>query len=109
MYGLLPGDAFFGNEALTAYDLRGISDVLKQYTPLHAITRVYEGVTVSGDEYTAEEQNTDAGMCAIIKGQLQETNTVALQNNIVSSWIGTQGRGGLPKIVNNPLTPTTPI
>ena len=109
LYLLLPDNAFSGTEALTAKDVRGIADVIYNYTPLHAVPRIYEGVPLSGDSYTAEEQNTDARMCVVIKGQLQEVNSVSMQNHVASSWIGTQGMGGLAKIVNNPLPPTTTI
>jgi len=109
LYLVLPEASLNGTDKLTAFDIRGISDVLREYTPLHTLSRIYGGVDLSGDGYTPEEQNTDAGMCMVIKGQLQETNTVAMQNNIVSSWVGTHGTGGLAKLVNNPLPPTTTI
>jgi len=109
LYTLLPDNAFSGNEALTAKDLRGISEVIYNYTPLHTISRIYEGTPLSGDLYKPEWHNADSRMCAVIKGQLQEVDSVSMQNHVVSSWVGTQGRGGLAKIVNNPLPPTTTI
>ena len=105
----LPDNAFSGDAGLTARDVRGISEVLYNYTPLHTISRIYEGVPLSGDTYKPEKQNTDAGMCIVLKGQLQEVNSVSMQNHTVSSWVGTHGMGGLAKIVNNPLPPTTTI
>ena len=109
LFVLLPDNAFSGVEGLTARDVRAVSEVLYNYTPLHTISRIYEGVPLSGDMYKPEKQNIDAGMCVVIKGQLQEVNSVSMQNHTVSSWVGTHGMGGLAKIVNNPLPPTTTI
>ena len=77
-----------GLDSLTPSVISNISKTLIEFTPFHAVTRMYIGIEVT-------DEITDAVDSVVfnIRGSFEDANTNVLDSTEVSGWIGTSGVG----------------